>query len=51
MKTFRFFRRTSHHTPHGLQSLHVDLTAIIIQHGKNSTHDSTKRIDVFTNYN
>jgi hypothetical protein len=34
MKTFRFFKRASHHTPHELHSLHVDPSAIIIQHEK-----------------
>jgi hypothetical protein len=35
MKTFRVFRIASHHTPHELHSLHVDLSVIIIQHEKN----------------
>lgn len=35
MKTLRVFRRTSHHTPYELHSLHVDLSVIIIQLEKN----------------
>jgi hypothetical protein len=35
MKNYIIFRRVSHHTPHELHSLHVDLSAIIIQHEKN----------------